>query len=181
MCVRVCSSLNAHNLDNVAFLTCIWMLALGLLPCTRVNSFRRYPLAAASPGAPHVRPNSPADRGILVKAPRKMKKNTVSLFRSSCSWAQVCKGVTFVVSKEASPPNLVLKSAGPFCRYVSRVLVHDLATNRKWYFLCNSWLSIDVGDCVLDKEFPVATEQDRKQFRYFLLFKQTLFTLFFHL
>lgn len=128
-----------------------------------------------------MRPNSPADRGILAKAPRKMKKNTVSLFRSSCPWAQVCKGVTFVVSKEASPPNLVLKSAGPFCRYVSRVLVHDLATNRKWYFLCNSWLSIDVGDCVLDKEFPVATEQDRKQFRYFLLFKQTLFTLFFHL
>ncbi|XP_078295138.1 polycystin-1-like protein 2 isoform X2 [Panthera onca] len=55
--------------------------------------------------------------------------------------------------------------------YVSRVLVHDLATNRKWYFLCNSWLSIDVGDCVLDKEFPVATEQDRKQFSHLFLMK----------
>lgn len=55
-------------------------------------------------------------------------------------------------------------------RYVSRVLVHDLAMDRKWYFLCNSWLSIDVGDCVLDKVFPVATEEDRKQFRYCSLF-----------
>ncbi|XP_053067305.1 polycystic kidney disease protein 1-like 2 isoform X2 [Acinonyx jubatus] len=55
--------------------------------------------------------------------------------------------------------------------YVSRVLVHDLAMNRKWYFLCNSWLSIDVGDCVLDKEFPVATEQDRKQFSHLFLMK----------
>ncbi|XP_061449764.1 polycystin-1-like protein 2 [Rhineura floridana] len=48
--------------------------------------------------------------------------------------------------------------------YVNRVLVHDTATDQKWYFLCNSWLSIDVGDCVLDKVFPKATEQDMKQF-----------------
>ncbi|KYO37869.1 polycystic kidney disease protein 1-like 2 isoform A [Alligator mississippiensis] len=48
--------------------------------------------------------------------------------------------------------------------YVNRVLVHDLARDQKWYFLCNSWLAIDVGECVLDKVFPVATEQDMKQF-----------------
>uniref|UniRef100_A0A8C3RV23 Polycystic kidney disease protein 1-like 2 n=2 Tax=Chelydra serpentina TaxID=8475 RepID=A0A8C3RV23_CHESE len=48
--------------------------------------------------------------------------------------------------------------------YVNRVLVHDLAEDQKWYFLCNSWLAIDVGECVLDKVFPVATEQDMKQF-----------------
>ncbi|XP_053127311.1 polycystic kidney disease protein 1-like 2 [Hemicordylus capensis] len=48
--------------------------------------------------------------------------------------------------------------------YVNRVLVHEIATNKKWYFLCNSWLAIDVGDCVLDKVFPIATEQDMKQF-----------------
>ncbi|KAK2085511.1 Polycystic kidney disease protein 1-like 2 [Saguinus oedipus] len=55
--------------------------------------------------------------------------------------------------------------------YVSRVLVYDLAMDRKWYFLCNSWLSINVGDCVLDKIFPVATEQDRKQFSHLFLMK----------
>ncbi|KAJ7426456.1 polycystic kidney disease protein 1-like 2 [Willisornis vidua] len=48
--------------------------------------------------------------------------------------------------------------------YVNRVLVHDLAWDQKWYFLCNSWLAVDIGECVLDKEFPVATEQDMKQF-----------------
>ncbi|NXD76051.1 PK1L2 protein, partial [Halcyon senegalensis] len=48
--------------------------------------------------------------------------------------------------------------------YVNRVLVHDLAWDQKWYFLCNSWLAIDIGECVLDKMFPVATEQDMKQF-----------------
>ncbi|NWI42071.1 PK1L2 protein, partial [Picathartes gymnocephalus] len=48
--------------------------------------------------------------------------------------------------------------------YVNRVLVHDLARDQKWYFLCNSWLAIDIGECVLDKMFPVATEQDMKQF-----------------
>ncbi|XP_028608529.1 polycystic kidney disease protein 1-like 2 [Grammomys surdaster] len=56
--------------------------------------------------------------------------------------------------------------------YVSRVLVYDSVVDRKWYFLCNSWLSIDVGDCVLDKVFPVATEQDRKQFSH-LFFTKT--------
>ncbi|EDL92644.1 rCG51274 [Rattus norvegicus] len=56
--------------------------------------------------------------------------------------------------------------------YVSRVLVYDPVVDQKWYFLCNSWLSIDVGDCVLDKVFPVATEQDRKQFSH-LFFTKT--------
>ncbi|XP_031192748.1 polycystic kidney disease protein 1-like 2 [Mastomys coucha] len=56
--------------------------------------------------------------------------------------------------------------------YVSRVLVYDSVVDRKWYFLCNSWLSVDVGDCVLDKVFPVATEQDRKQFSH-LFFTKT--------
>ncbi|XP_043293117.1 polycystic kidney disease protein 1-like 2 [Cervus canadensis] len=55
--------------------------------------------------------------------------------------------------------------------YVSQVLVHDLAMDQKWYFLCNSWLSIDVGDCVLDKVFPVATEEDRKQFSHLFFMK----------
>uniref|UniRef100_A0A670IRP6 Polycystin 1 like 2/pseudo n=1 Tax=Podarcis muralis TaxID=64176 RepID=A0A670IRP6_PODMU len=55
-------------------------------------------------------------------------------------------------------------SGGSPSWYVNRVLVHDVATDQKWYFLCNSWLAIDVGDCVLDKVFPVATEEDMKQF-----------------
>ncbi|XP_062923193.1 polycystin-1-like protein 2 isoform X2 [Mobula hypostoma] len=48
--------------------------------------------------------------------------------------------------------------------YVNRVTVLDLQTDQRWSFLCNSWLSIDVGDCLLDKFFPVATEMDLKRF-----------------
>ncbi|XP_029466481.1 polycystic kidney disease protein 1-like 2 [Rhinatrema bivittatum] len=57
--------------------------------------------------------------------------------------------------------------------YVNRVLVHDPALDQKWYFLCNSWLSIDVGECVLDKVFTTATEQDLKQFSNLFFLKTT--------
>ncbi|XP_041077005.1 polycystic kidney disease protein 1-like 2 [Polyodon spathula] len=57
--------------------------------------------------------------------------------------------------------------------YVSRVLVHDLETDQTSQFLCNSWLAIDVGECVLDKVFPVATEADLKQFSNLFFMKTT--------
>lgn len=51
-------------------------------------------------------------------------------------------------------------------RYVNKVMVQDLETGQKCHFLCNSWLSVDLGECTLDKVFPVATEMDLKRFRY---------------
>ncbi|XP_017212723.2 polycystin-1-like protein 2 isoform X1 [Danio rerio] len=48
--------------------------------------------------------------------------------------------------------------------YVNKVTVQDLENGQKWHFLCNSWLSIDLGECTLDKVFPVATEMDLKRF-----------------
>uniref|UniRef100_A0A8B9JBS6 Polycystic kidney disease 1 like 2a n=1 Tax=Astyanax mexicanus TaxID=7994 RepID=A0A8B9JBS6_ASTMX len=48
--------------------------------------------------------------------------------------------------------------------FVNKVMVQDLETGQKWHFLCSSWLAIDVGECTLDKVFPVATEMDLKQF-----------------
>lgn len=44
-------------------------------------------------------------------------------------------------------------------------MVQDLQTEQKWYFLCNSWLAIDIDDCLLDKVFPVSSEVDLKSFR----------------
>lgn len=44
-------------------------------------------------------------------------------------------------------------------------MVQDLQTEEKWHFLCNSWLSVDIDDCSLDKIFPAATEMDLKRFR----------------
>lgn len=52
-----------------------------------------------------------------------------------------------------------------FLRYVGNVVVQDTQTNQKWHFLCNSWLAINMGDCTLDKVFPVSTETDLKRFR----------------
>ncbi|XP_061526662.1 polycystin-1-like protein 2 isoform X2 [Phycodurus eques] len=48
--------------------------------------------------------------------------------------------------------------------YVNKVMVQDLETGQKWHFLCNSWFAVDVGECTLDKVFPVATEEDLKRF-----------------
>ncbi|XP_043987289.1 polycystic kidney disease protein 1-like 2 [Gambusia affinis] len=48
--------------------------------------------------------------------------------------------------------------------FVGNVLVQDLQTEQKWYILCNSWLAVDMGDCCLDKLFPVSTEMDLKKF-----------------
>ncbi|XP_042342348.1 polycystic kidney disease protein 1-like 2 [Plectropomus leopardus] len=48
--------------------------------------------------------------------------------------------------------------------YVNKVTVQDLESGQKWHFLCNSWLAVDVGECSLDKVFPVATEVDLKRF-----------------
>ncbi|XP_036950669.1 polycystic kidney disease protein 1-like 2 isoform X1 [Acanthopagrus latus] len=48
--------------------------------------------------------------------------------------------------------------------YVNKVMVQDLESGQKWHFLCNSWLAVDVGECALDKVFPVATEIDLKRF-----------------
>ncbi|KAM7407743.1 hypothetical protein PAMA_003475 [Pampus argenteus] len=57
--------------------------------------------------------------------------------------------------------------------YVSSVVVQDLQTEQKWYFLCNSWLAIDVGDCSLDKVCPVSTEMDLKRFSNLFFMKTT--------
>ncbi|XP_078480345.1 LOW QUALITY PROTEIN: polycystin-1-like protein 2, partial [Lampetra planeri] len=48
--------------------------------------------------------------------------------------------------------------------YVSKVTVQDVDSGHKWHFLCNSWLAVDVGECTLDKVFPVATDEDLKRF-----------------
>ncbi|KAM4608650.1 polycystin-1-like protein 2 [Polymixia lowei] len=57
--------------------------------------------------------------------------------------------------------------------YVNKVMVQDLQMEQKWYFLCSSWLAIDLGDCTLDRVFPVATEMDLKKFSNLFFMKTT--------
>uniref|UniRef100_A0A8C4HX98 Polycystic kidney disease 1 like 2a n=1 Tax=Dicentrarchus labrax TaxID=13489 RepID=A0A8C4HX98_DICLA len=47
---------------------------------------------------------------------------------------------------------------------VKTAVVKYLESGQKWHFLCNSWLAVDVGECTLDKVFPVASEMDLKRF-----------------
>ncbi|KAG5271756.1 hypothetical protein AALO_G00183680 [Alosa alosa] len=49
--------------------------------------------------------------------------------------------------------------------YINKVMVQDVETGQKWHVLCSSWLAIDMGECVLHRVFPVATEMDLKRFR----------------
>ncbi|ELR59797.1 hypothetical protein M91_21683 [Bos mutus] len=45
-------------------------------------------------------------------------------------------------------------------RYVSQVTVTDIAGKRKWHFLCNCWLAMDLGDCERDRVFmPVSKKE----------------------
>ncbi|KAM6934543.1 polycystin-1-like protein 2 [Xenentodon cancila] len=64
-------------------------------------------------------------------------------------------------------------SGGHPAWYVGNVVVQDLQTKQKWYFLCNSWLALDMGDCLLDKVFPVSTEMDLKRFSNLFFMRTT--------
>ncbi|XP_055361208.1 polycystic kidney disease protein 1-like 2 [Betta splendens] len=57
--------------------------------------------------------------------------------------------------------------------FVGNVMVQDLQTAQKWFFLCNSWLAIDIGSCSLDKVFPASTEKDLKSFSNLFFSKAT--------
>ncbi|KAF6734272.1 Polycystic kidney disease protein 1-like 2 [Oryzias melastigma] len=57
--------------------------------------------------------------------------------------------------------------------YVANIMVQDLQTEQKWNFLCNSWLSLDMGDCCIDSIFPVSTEEELKRFSNLFFMKTT--------
>ncbi|XP_074140805.1 polycystin-1-like protein 3 [Sminthopsis crassicaudata] len=49
--------------------------------------------------------------------------------------------------------------------YVNQVIVSDLATKKKWYFLCNCWLAVDLGDCRRDQVFTSVSKKELLSFR----------------
>uniref|UniRef100_G3WX93 Polycystin 1 like 3, transient receptor potential channel interacting n=1 Tax=Sarcophilus harrisii TaxID=9305 RepID=G3WX93_SARHA len=50
--------------------------------------------------------------------------------------------------------------------YVNQVIVSDLATKKKWYFLCNCWLAVDLGDCRQDQVFTSVSKKELLSFRH---------------
>ncbi len=43
--------------------------------------------------------------------------------------------------------------------FLSRVVVRDIQTNKKYYFLCEDWLCLWKGDGVIQKDLYVASEK----------------------
>ncbi|XP_077864342.1 polycystin-1-like protein 2 [Saccoglossus kowalevskii] len=55
--------------------------------------------------------------------------------------------------------------------FVGHIMVHDLETDERWYFLCNTWLAVDIDDGLVDKFFNTATDHDLKQFNHLFVAK----------
>ena len=49
---------------------------------------------------------------------------------------------------------------------MSRVYVEDLQTNRRFSFICEQWLAVELGDCLIDRLIPAAGYDDQKHFTH---------------
>ena len=56
--------------------------------------------------------------------------------------------------------------------YLSHIIVHDLKTRQKFYFLCNDWLAVEKSDGRIDRCLFVAGERQKTQIK-FLIQKQS--------
>ena len=55
--------------------------------------------------------------------------------------------------------------------YVKQVSVRKIDTGQVWHFLCDRWLAVDEGDGMVDRIFPVASNEELKEFRHLFLTK----------
>jgi polycystin 1L2 len=56
--------------------------------------------------------------------------------------------------------------------FLKYVIIHDLQTRDKAYFICDKWLSVDKDDCLVERLLPISLSEQKTQFKY-LLAKQT--------
>lgn len=52
--------------------------------------------------------------------------------------------------------------------YLKYIVVHDLQTRNKFYFLCENWLAVEKSDGVIDRILPVAGEKQKSEIRYLI-------------
>ena len=50
--------------------------------------------------------------------------------------------------------------------YVNQIIIKDLETDEKWYFLCGRWLAVDKEDGEVQVDIPVASKSDISSFKY---------------
>jgi hypothetical protein len=53
--------------------------------------------------------------------------------------------------------------------YLKHVVVHDLQTRKKDYFICEKWFAVETQDGKLDRLIPVSGEKQKKEFGYLLI------------
>ena len=56
--------------------------------------------------------------------------------------------------------------------FLKYVIIHDLQTRDKSYFICDKWLAIDKEDGLVERLLPISLEEQKTKFKY-LLAKQT--------
>ena len=56
--------------------------------------------------------------------------------------------------------------------YLKHVIIHNLQTREKSYFICEKWLAVDKEDCLIERVVPLSLDKEKSQFSY-LLSKQT--------
>ena len=56
--------------------------------------------------------------------------------------------------------------------FLKFVVVHDLQTREKYYFICNSWFDINQDNCPINKLLSVSGDAQKTDFKY-LFEKQT--------
>ena len=49
--------------------------------------------------------------------------------------------------------------------YVKQISIREISSDRVWHFLCEHWLAVDEGDGLIDRIFPVASDEEIKEFR----------------
>jgi polycystin 1L2 len=50
--------------------------------------------------------------------------------------------------------------------YLNRILVRDVQTDRKTWFLCDQWLAVEEGDGLIERYLPAATKDDLVSFNF---------------
>ena len=52
--------------------------------------------------------------------------------------------------------------------FLKHVIVHDLQTRQKFYFLCEKWLAVEYGDGKLERELFVACKSQITELKYLM-------------
>jgi polycystin 1L2 len=52
--------------------------------------------------------------------------------------------------------------------FLKNIIVHDLQTRKKYYFICQNWLAVEKSDGKLERDLFVACEPQKTELKFFL-------------